>query len=151
MKELVNRQGEREPQPLANVDFRPIDAVHLPPNHIRTGCELRSRGRKGNADLRGEGILPSKGICARLEPGNNTVDIRTRENFPGRKRRKRWFLTYATIGGTFSMDHLMSSSEPLPEQCLGRQARKSSGPDKKKNKRKEGKTKWKEREESRFF
>ena len=32
MKELVNQWGERESQSLANVDFRPIDVIHLPPS-----------------------------------------------------------------------------------------------------------------------
>ena len=59
------------------------------------------------------------------------------------------------------MGHPVSFSEPLPKRCLGGRVRKSSGPDKKKTKTKtnkqikhlnkkikEGKTKWKEREES---
>ena len=92
MKELVNQWGEREPQPLANVDFRLIGEVHLPPDHFRIGYEMGARGRKGNTDLRGEEILPPKGICARLfdrfEPGNNTIGIHTRENFPGRRQQR---------------------------------------------------------------
>ena len=58
--------GERKPQPFANVDFWQEDAVHLSSDRIRGGCELGAQGREGNADLRGEGILPPKGICARL-------------------------------------------------------------------------------------
>ena len=92
------------------------------------------------------------GFPDKLELGNNAVGVRVRENFPGCGWREGWFFTYTTIGKTFSMGHPMSSFEPLLEQCLRRQARKSSSPDKKKtkkqNKRKESKTKWKEREEA---
>ena len=30
IKELVNQRGEREPQPLANVDFQPVDGILSP-------------------------------------------------------------------------------------------------------------------------
>ena len=80
--------GERKPQPFSNVDFRPKDVVHLSLDHIRGSCELGARGREGNKDLRGEGILPPKGIYVRiserLELGNNIIMVHARENFPGR-------------------------------------------------------------------
>ena len=86
MEELVNRYGKRKPQPLTNMDFRLIDAIHFPLDHIRTGRELGARGRKGNADLRREGILSLKGIYAslsnKLKPSNNTVGTLPREYFP---------------------------------------------------------------------
>ena len=92
MKELVNQRRERKPQPLSNVDFQPEDAVHLPLDLVRSGCELRARRRKGNTNLRGEGILPPKHIFVRLsdkiEPGNDAVRIRARENFPRRERQR---------------------------------------------------------------
>ena len=62
VKELVNQRGKRKPQPLANVDFGPEDAVHSPPNHILADCELGAQTKKDNVDLRREGVLPSKCI-----------------------------------------------------------------------------------------
>ena len=51
--------------------------------HIRISRELGARGRKDNTNLRGEGILPPKRICAgfldRLELGNNVVGVCARE------------------------------------------------------------------------
>ena len=126
MKELVNQQRERKPQPLSNVDFKPEDAVHLPPDRVCAGCELRARRRKGNTNLRfvrGEGILPPKHICVRLsdklELGDDAVRIPARENFPGFEQRRGWFFTHATVGEAFSVGHLVSSSKLLPEWCLG--------------------------------
>ena len=87
-----------------------MDAVHFPLDDIHTSYELGARGRKGNVDLRGEGILPPKCIYTRLfdklEPGNNTVGIHTGENFSERRWRKGWFLTSTTVDGKFSMGHL---------------------------------------------
>ena len=62
MEELMNKWGEWEYQPLANMDFQPVDVVHLPSIHVLTSRKLGARGRKGNANLSGEGILPPKGI-----------------------------------------------------------------------------------------
>ena len=122
VKELVNQRGERKPQPLVNVDFRPEDAVISPPDHTRADCELGAQRRKGNANLRRKGVLPPKFICAKLsdglEPGNDSVGIRARENFPGRGRRRVWFFTRATVGEEFSMGHPVSSSMSLSRQGL---------------------------------
>ena len=132
-KELVNQWGERESQPLTSMDFRLVDVIYLPLVHVCTSHDLGAQGGKGDANLRGEGILPSKGICAGLpdkfDPGNNVVGVWARENFTGRRGRKGWFLTRTTFGKTFVICHLVSSFESLPERCLGRQARKSSGLD----------------------
>ena len=125
------------------MDFWPIDVVHLPLVHIRTGPELGAQGRKGKADLRRGGILPPKGIYARLtdklKPCNNVVGVHARENLPEHRQRKGLFLNHTTIGKTFSMGHPMSSSKPLQEWCVGGQARKSLGPYMKKKKQKKGK------------
>ena len=89
VKELVNQQRERKPQPLTNVDFWSEDAIHLPPNRILANCELGAQRSKGNADLQREGVLPPKCIWARLsdklDPGNDAIGIRTRENFHRRE------------------------------------------------------------------
>ena len=82
---------------------------------------------------------------------HKAVGVRARENFPGRRERKGWFFTRATFDKTVSMGHPLSFFEPLLEQCLGRQARKSSGLDKKKKKKEISKTKWKEGKRIGFF
>ena len=140
-----------------------MDAVHLPLDHIHAGYKLGARGRKGNAYLRGEGILPPKGICARLfdrlEPSNNAVGIRARENFPERGRRRGGYSPANHWWNVFhgsSCEFLLAVAEMVPRG----QARKSSSLEKKEktktkphkyNKRKEGQTKWKERKWSGFF
>ena len=100
VKELVNRRGKRKPQPLANVDFGPKDAVHSPLNHIRVDCELGAQKKKDNVDLR------------------RAVRICARENFPRHRRGKVWLFIRAIVGEAFFVGHLVSSFEPLPGQCL---------------------------------
>ena len=112
-----------------------MDAVHLPPDHIHAGYELGARGRKGNADLRGEGIFSPKGICVRLfdrlEPSNNAVGIRARENFPERGRRRGGYSLANHWWNVFhgsSCEFLLAVAEMVPRE----QARKSSSLEKKK-------------------